>query len=208
MQEATMNRVAVLMLLAWIGATCGGSQPPAPTPTTPTPAPTPTAPTPAAPTPPTPPAGNYTLTFVTESNCADLPADVRTRTYAATVVPLLNPDWPPNSYRVLVAGTTTWCCSGPGEFNMTVSGNSVAVTDDTGDQVLDEIPPFRYLEFSVSGDDSAKTPTMSAISFQASLDYCELRSEIGRSSFCRFVPADRVIRYIHFCSGQIILTRR
>jgi hypothetical protein len=204
MQEATMNRVAVLMLLALIGAACGGAQPPAPTPTTPPPAPTPAAPTP----PPTPPAGNYTLTFVPESNCADLPADVRTRTYAATVVPLLNPDWPPNSYGVLVAGTTTSCCLGPGEFNMTVSGNSVAVTDDTGDQVLDGIPPFRYLEFSVSGDDSAKTPTMSTMSFQAFLDYCELRSEIGRSSYCRFVPADRVITYIHFCSGQIVLTRR
>ena len=87
-------------------------------------------------------AGDYSLTFVANSTC-DVPADLRMRTYAATVAPNHVAGIPEHTqYQVTVDGTTSWCCGDKGQFGIGVAGDRVAVTDDTSDQVLEHVQPF------------------------------------------------------------------
>jgi len=151
-------------------------------------------------------AGNYTLTFTADSACTNLPSDVRSRVYAATVVPITVAGVPANTqYALKVPGTSNWCC-GEGVVGLGVAGNQVGITDDTGDQILDYIAPFRYLEFSVSTD--APVPATSTMSFSGELEYCELNSSIG-NLFCHNAPASQFIAHV-VCLGnsRFTLTRR
>jgi hypothetical protein len=50
-------------------------------------------------------AGDYTLNFVADSACTDLPSDLRARTYTATITPTSPPNAPPNTaFVVTVSG--------------------------------------------------------------------------------------------------------
>jgi len=151
--------------------------------------------------------GDYTLTFAADSACTDLPADVRIRAYAATIAPNMVPGVPANTqYLVTVPGTSSWCC-GPGGFGIGVAGHQVAITDDTGDQILDQLGSFRYLEFSLGGDAVLETPATSTMSFGGQLDYCELKSSIG-NAFCRFVSGDQLITRVICGGSRFTLTKR
>jgi hypothetical protein len=152
-------------------------------------------------------SGDYTLTFVANSTC-DVPADIRMRTYAAKVTPNHIAGIPEHTqYRVTVDGTTTWCCGDKGQIGIGVAGDRVAVTDDTSDQVLEHVQPFRYLEFSIWGETSVTSPA-SPLSFTGWLDYCDLKSDIV-NTFCRFVPAALVNTRL-WCQkdSEFRLTRR
>jgi hypothetical protein len=127
--------------------------------------------------------GDYTLSVMADSACSDLPDDVRTRTYAATVRSSASADLPANTqYVVSVAGTTSWCCLGFGGFDLGVAGNYVAVTDDTGPEMSEHITPSRYVELNAWGGTTVELPTASTLSFAGDLNYCELKSGMGTFS--------------------------
>jgi hypothetical protein len=119
--------------------------------------------------------GDYTLTFVADSACTDLPDDVRTRTYAATItsVPSSANQSPDGTlYMVQVPGTRSWASS-IGGFPISVAGNYVASADDTGSQIMGDISPGRSLELNAWGGSAVETPTVSTLSFVADVKYCE-----------------------------------
>ena len=151
--------------------------------------------------------GDYTLAFAADSGCTDLPGDMRRRTYAANITSDPTPELPLNTqYRVSVAGTESWCCRGSGGLGIGVAGNYVAITDDTGPEFTEVTPPFNRLEFTFGGGFSAKTPTLTTMSFSGGVVYCELNQDPA-GYFCQTVPKD-ILKKLVFCSGKIILTRK
>jgi hypothetical protein len=130
--------------------------------------------------------GNYTLTSVADNACTSLPDDVRTRTYAATITSVASNgnEFPDNTqYMVNVQGTSTFF-GGTGGFPISVVGNYVAATDDTTGQIIENIGPGRSLELNAGGGSVVEAPTVSTLSFDAGIKYCELKSAGLSCSFC------------------------
>jgi hypothetical protein len=89
--------------------------------------------------------GDYTLTVTPDDACVDLPAELRTRTYAATI-PIPPPD-SPSRYRVALAGAEFVppdIDSPPGAFDLVTAGHDVGIPSPNGDFVkisLEQITP-------------------------------------------------------------------
>jgi hypothetical protein len=136
------------------------------------------------PTPPVSLAGDYTLTFVADSVCTSLPAELRTRTYDATIAPLsYKPD---TAFEIIVSGTgIEWQGGGAG-----VSGNFVVVGfGDPG--LVEEVAPLTYLTFYGVASASVPGPSVSTFTapFDGVIDYCVLKSEPGDYFNCNPVAA-------------------
>ena len=76
-------------------------------------------------------AGDYTLTFIADGACANLPDELRTRSYAATVGPadFYWPGYPADSgtsFKVTPAGSAF--PRGLNNFYLNVAGNYIAVS--------------------------------------------------------------------------------
>ena len=149
-------------------------------------------------------AGDYALTVIADSACADIPSDLRTRTYSATVMPV--PTLPGNTlYSVTVSGPSLDTFG----FGIGVAGNYVAFTID-GPEFFEHLPQFTYLEIFGAGSTSVETPPATiSIPFGGSFEYCVLKSEMGRSN-CFTSPASQKITYSQCLSenNRMILTRR
>jgi Carboxypeptidase regulatory-like domain len=154
-------------------------------------------------------AGNYALTVVADKACTDIPGDLRTRTYAATIAPAPpTSGLPPNTrYFVEVSGPSLSTFG----FGIGVAGNDLRFEID-GPAFFEHLPPFTYLEIAGAGGTSVETPTVSTISipFSGSFQYCDLKSEMGRSNNCYTTPVDQKIAYAQCLSmnDRMILTRR
>jgi len=89
--------------------------------------------------------GDYTLTVTPDDACVDLPAELRTRTYAATIT-IPAPD-SPSRYRVVLAGgefIPPDIDSPPGAFDLVTAGHDVGIPSPNGDFVkisLEQITP-------------------------------------------------------------------
>jgi hypothetical protein len=135
--------------------------------------------------PPVDIAGDYNLTFTADSACADLPNDVRIRTYAATITPSpSSPDVPANtSFRGTLSGAPF--LEGYKTFFVSVAGDDVAfgfgdlhldpgvVERVTVKTKTDHSPSHMYLAFGGSATASVVTaaPEISA-SLDGWIEYC------------------------------------
>jgi hypothetical protein len=159
--------------------------------------------------PPVEIAGDYTLTFVADSKCAGIPSELRTRTYNATITPRSDSHNPANtSFLAAVSGAQF--LKGYESFPVGVAGDLVAFDlRGEGPWVVEESSPNTYLgfdgraEFSVG---TARGSTMSA-PFQGWIDYCALKSPMGRYYECRAGLADAHAE-CESTNHQLILSRR
>ena len=153
-------------------------------------------------------SGNYDLTFVADGTCDQIPADLRTVSFPATVTSF--PDHPPNTlFSVNVRETFP----GPIGFGIGVDGNVLAFLID-GPAIVKAVPPSTYLE--ITGGSTVTVPTLapSTVSFPFSglYDYCVLKSPMpsNRWTTCYILPADLIVTHVQCVADnhQLTLTRR
>jgi hypothetical protein len=143
--------------------------------------------------------GNYTLTWIADSACTDLPEDVRTRTYAATItagtgtIP---------GYFVNASGLVSG-------FGISIAGNYLQIEIDEG--LREEIPPGTSIAFYGFAGVTVETSPVSTLSFfpvNGAVDYCVLKSKTSSSYECG--PPDQVLTHSRCRSMNLrmILTRR
>jgi hypothetical protein len=154
-------------------------------------------------------AGDYTLTFTADSACADLPIELRRRTYAATISPQSPPNAPANTmFAVRVSGAQFF--SDHSGFFIGVAGNFIALEfGGHGPYVVEQVAPNTYLGFDGRAGTSVGTSPVSTIStsFDGSIEYCERKSAMGVGYSCRPDEAVALARCVSK-NHQLILTRR
>lgn len=140
--------------------------------------------------------GNYTLTLAADSSCTDIPADLRIRTYAATITATPASSRVPGGthYGVEVSGAFLL----PFGFGIGVAGSDLRFEID-GPPFIERIPPSTGLSITGVGETSANTSTVStiAIPFSGVFEY-------------RHTPADQQTTHGSCFSerGQMILRHR
>lgn len=151
-------------------------------------------------------AGDYTLTLVADSPCADLPSDMRRRTYAATISP--SPNGTANTrFDLRLSGGSF--LDGHNGFLIGVAGDYLGFGLYGGEYptVVEQVAANAYLAFD--GSAAGSVGPSSVIEISASLDgwiqYCVVRSAMGRDYDCRQAVTQGS------CQSQnhrLILTRR
>jgi hypothetical protein len=150
--------------------------------------------------------GEYSLTFIADDACAQLPAQLRTRTYAATIT---RSSLYPAAYDVRVPGMLFE----HGWFAIGISGNYLGTEDDSYPTLFEPLPQSAYLgiDFLVRNVvfEASRESTISVL-FPGTFEYCALKADPIDIKFCEFVPADNLVAHER-CSAdhhQMILVRR
>lgn len=155
-------------------------------------------------------AGDYTLTFMADSSCTDLPDQARLRKYGATVTTASGANEPANSrFNVTVIGATF--LEHYNSFTIGVAGDYVAA--DLGDWghggpgLVEQIAANTYLTLSGGIATSVTDASPISASFHGAVDRCELPTEWGSRRSC---SDGQVVARAHCLSTnhQLILTRR
>jgi hypothetical protein len=165
-------------------------------------------------------AGDYTLRFVADSACTELPNDVRTRTYAATITQASRSNVPDNtSFDVAVSGAPF--LERFNSFSIGVAGEYLGFWLHGGHDppVVEQLAPNTYLAFSGNARASlgATTPsTMISAPFEGWIEYCELKWPMSFPYNCGTSPQTglpipgQAVVYTHCESNnhRLTLTRR
>jgi hypothetical protein len=123
-------------------------------------------------------AGDYTLTFIADSACMNLPEEVRTRSYEATIS-LGDFTWvgfpahADTSFKVTPLGSAF--PAGLNDFWLNVAGNVVAVVlgDHTDPGVTERVAPDTYVAFHGPTAITVESPVSSiSTPFVGWIDYC------------------------------------
>jgi hypothetical protein len=152
-------------------------------------------------------SGEYTVTFIADSACADLPNEARTRVYPATVGAMVFPGVPANT-EFLATLKSANLDSYYHQMFIALAGDYLVV-DLSDNYVLDEIAPETYFAVGGVGDGSVGTSGVSTISttFRGSFDYCAATSDIDGAHY--HCPNDAVAHArCESKNHQIVLTRR
>jgi hypothetical protein len=107
-------------------------------------------------------SGKYSVTFSTDGSCTNVPADLQTRTYAASVIPS-SAIWAPRNYLVNFDPPLKYF-----GFGLGVSGHDVGVTID-GPTLVD--PIGLEIEGGGSGTQPTSRPSAVSIPFYFILTY-------------------------------------
>ena len=162
-------------------------------------------------------SGDYTLTFVADATCSDVPDEVRTRTYGATIAWNQSPNIPANtSLEVTLSGASF--LGNAKRFEIGVAGDYLGFSFGEGKSVVEQLPGNTYLSFSGSAAATVE-PGASTIStaFEGSIEYCATKSPVGSIDYgCGKSPVTgqpipgEVVAYA-LCESKnhrLILTRR
>ena len=147
-------------------------------------------------------AGDYTLTFVADPACTAFPTELRTRTYAATILPAALKNTPADSsFVVKVSGASF--LPRLDSFQVGVAGDYVAFFLDAGHDapVVEQLAPDSYLAFSGNSAATVSAPSTS-MAFDGWIDYC-LNSPLGFNNGCSSGTG-----HCQSSNHQLILTRR
>jgi hypothetical protein len=152
-------------------------------------------------------AGDYTVTFVADTTCADLPSEVRTRAYFAAIRP--DPHFPlqASHFRAQLSGAS---------LDSYYNAIGISVTEDfirfdmSDNFILEDVSPDTYVTIGGVGETSVST-SASTISapFQGTFDYCKTTAEPDEDNNYRCLP-DLAIAHAQ-CSSKnhrLILTPR
>ena len=152
-------------------------------------------------------AGDYTVTFVADSACAEFPSEVRTRTYFAAIRP--DPYFPlqASHFRAQLSGASLDSYYNTIGISVTADYIDFNLSDNF---ILEEVSPDAYLTIGGIGGTSVST-SVSTISapFQGTFDYCETKTEPDEDNNYSCL-ADQAIVHAR-CSSKnhrLILTRR
>jgi hypothetical protein len=163
-------------------------------------------------------AGDYTLTMVADDSCGDLPSELRSRTYAATVTPKPGPAGSSDTwFGVTVNGVSTF--ANLNGFEIGVAGNTLGFwLDGSHDPTLVErLDTTTYAAYSGIGWVTVDPNRLSTISvaFEGWVEYCVMPSPMagnyyscGMSGFGEPIPGASLQR-VHCESPrqQLVLTR-
>lgn len=153
--------------------------------------------------PPVDLSGNYTLTFTADSACANLPDELRTRTYDATI-------------RAHTKTSLSVVPSGPAFsdnlslFYLNVAGNFVNVSlgDHTDPGIAERVAPNTYFAFGGWSTVTVAAPVHTITTpFEGWIDHCVLKAPIGTRYDC---TAANTVTFARCQSKkhQLTLTRR
>ena len=123
-------------------------------------------------------AGDYTLTFIADTACVGLPADVRTRSYAATITPSHPTNIPTANTNFQVSLSGASFLSSHDSFPIAVAGDFVTFWF-SDPSVVEVIAPDTQLEFYGAGGASAGTAGVStlAVSWDGRFEYSQTECE-------------------------------
>ena len=138
-------------------------------------------------------AGNYTLTFIADSLCAQLPTGVRTRSYQATVTLMPTTRHPADTFFELTVGGAPFLTNFK-TVPLHVAGDYFVL--ELGDfhgqpGLVEQVAETTYLAFSGSAPVSVGTSSLNSISvpFEGLIDYCVLPAAMGSRYSCVPVSA-------------------
>lgn len=169
-------------------------------------------------TPPVNIAGDYTLTFVADSACSDIPDSLRTRTYDATITAANATSPADTSFQLTIKGATL--LEKFTGFTIGVAGDSLGFWLHGGHDptVVEQLAPTTYLAYSGWAEATVGTSPVSTIStpFAGWIDYCVMGSPMsepyncGTSNFTGEPIPGAAVEYAHCDSTnhRLILTRR
>lgn len=157
-------------------------------------------------------AGDYELTLTADAACTDLPPEVRTRTYAATVSPRSSAYHPAGTlFDVMTPGTPTAFGDIYG-ITLGVIGRDIGfgLYGDHNPFLVELIAPTTYLAFSGSAPAVSLGPgAVSAIttSFEGTIEYCEMNRPMSSHYECGQSQA-RAPVHCESTQHRLTLTRR
>ena len=130
------------------------------------------------PAPPVNMAGDYTLTFIADSACVDLPDDVRTQTYAATITPSHPTNIPTANTNFQVALSGASFLPSHDSFPIGVAGDYVTFWF-SDPALVEEIAANTHLELYGAAGASVGTSGVStiAVSWDGSFEYSQTECE-------------------------------
>ena len=157
-------------------------------------------------------AGDYTLTFTADSACTNLPDQLRTRRYAATIAPA-DLNWPgyparsDTSFKVIPEGSDF--PDGLNGFYLNVAGSHINLSlgDHTDPGITERVAADTFFAFGGWAVVSATAPVSTiSTTFQGWIDYC-VNPHMGSRYDCRPAPAVALAR-CESAKHQVTLTRR
>jgi hypothetical protein len=117
-------------------------------------------------------SGTYTLTFVADSACTELPAVARSRTYTATIKPS-SFSASANQYVVALSGATFYPSNANDSLGIGIAGTYGRVTTfDYGIGVAEELAPSTYVHIWGVADVSVQGATISG-PLSGGFEYCQ-----------------------------------
>ena len=132
--------------------------------------------------------GSYRLTFIADTSCAQLPPEVRTRSYEAAITPITNSRYPPNTH-----------------FELSITSRELSANYDTvplhvahdyfsfdlGDfhgqpGFVDNVGVAEYLAFSGTAPFTVGSDTFTSMSapFDGLIEFCALPEPMGSRYSC------------------------
>jgi hypothetical protein len=155
-------------------------------------------------------AGDYTLTVVADSACTEIPNDLRTRSYSATVAAQANGFTRPGTFYTLTARGGPFV-QGYNSFTIGVAGDYAAFMVYQGEDfgIVEEIVPGAFFGFYGESRLSVGTqpPSTLSIALDGAIDYCALKPGSVWNSACNSsLPIAHAI--CRSKNHQLILTRR
>lgn len=137
-------------------------------------------------------AGDYTLTFTADASCTSLPADARTRTYAATIAATPDPLVPAGTLlRLVIAGAPV--VAGTDGFPVGVAGSFVTLEVWNGENpgVVERLAPRTYVGlFGYAGTTVASSDAPITAAFDGTIEYCVATTDGSPAYGCTSLAPD------------------
>jgi len=151
--------------------------------------------------------GLYDLTIAADSSCTDVPEDLRTVSFPATIGANQNPAFN-FSYLVGVFGTFPDSM----EISLGVAADRLGFELD-GRVPVKAIPPSTYIEIAGTAGTIPATVTRSTIliPFYGLYDYCVLKTPMPSNQWttCHILPANTIVSHVEcFANHQMIFKKR
>lgn len=134
--------------------------------------------------------GQYTLTLAADNTCTEPTGNLRSRTYAATVVRLALPDLPANTAFAVTLGDPSVLAE-YNHFSIHTAGDYVTFFFENGGPALvEQTADTSFLAFRGSGGAAVGSPSVSTISttFNGWIHHCTLASDVFSWNGCDIAP--------------------
>jgi hypothetical protein len=163
------------------------------------------------PTPPPDLSGHWEVTFTTDAACTDMPSELRTRSYDATIAlspPASNPD---ARWLFVVKMDNVPFLSDYKEFHIAAAGSYLGFPENDGPVLVEQLDPTTYLSFNAlgymnGGVTGASAGAIITTGFD-SAEYCVLTTPFEGTWFpCR--PASLIADSLCTGNNRLTLIRR